>query len=98
MDASVAEQLDAITTYTLDNADLSPAVRAAVDHLRDQREAAQRQRRAANRIIMRQARKLQAVRELRDELAAGPVTGVVLADLVERLDAILSKEDARQAT
>lgn len=92
MDATVAAQLDAITKYTLDNADLSPAVRSAVDHLRDQREAAQRQRRAANRIVMRQSRRLQAVRELRDELAAGNSATVAVPELLEHLDAILSKE------
>lgn len=94
MDAIVAAQLDAITAHTLDTADLSPAVRSAVNRLRDQRDAAERQRRAANRIIMRQSRKLEAVRELRDELAAGPVTGVVLPDLIERLNAILARKGA----
>lgn len=94
MDATVNAQLDAMTAHTLNTADLSPSVRSAVNRIQDQRDAAERQRKAANRIIMRQARRLQAVRELRDELAAGTTVGVIRAELVERLDAILSKEDA----
>lgn len=93
MDAIVAAQLDAISAHTLNTADLSPSVRSAVNRLRDQRDAAERQRRAATRIIVRQSRKIQAVRELRDELAGGDSATVAVPELVERLNAILSKED-----